>query len=155
MYCTTQNGDYEKESVRKDSSNAQLDVIRILLTVGTFVGFRLGLTEIKGAYLQSGLIRREIFVAPPKEWSGPQGVLWRLRKPPYGIVEAGQQWAKVIEEWILSKEGGALERIHGLRQLYVMRDPLENITIKVAKVKDHFIIGSTVRLMPDFINRLP
>lgn len=32
----------------------------------------------------------------PKEWEGPRGVLWILLKIPYGITEAGRQWAQLF-----------------------------------------------------------
>ena len=92
------NRDRQKDNIRKDSSTAQFDVIRILLTAVTFIGMRLALADIKGAYLQSGPIQREIYVRPPREWKGSRGKLWRLTKLPYGIVEAGRQWAKTVEE---------------------------------------------------------
>lgn len=88
------NRDLEKDSIRKDSATAQLCVIRLLLSIVTFLGFRLGFADIKGAYLQSGPIQRQIYVRPPKEWQGTRGrlskILWKLTKLPYGIVEAGR-----------------------------------------------------------------
>lgn len=64
------NRDSEKDEIRKDSSTAQFDVIRILLAAVTFMGMRLALADIKGAYLQSGSIQRDIYVRPPREWKG-------------------------------------------------------------------------------------
>lgn len=85
------NRDNERGDIRKDSSTAQFDVIRLLLCLTTFLGLRLGLADVKGAYLQSGPIQRELYVRPPREWKGPRGILWKLTKLPYGIVEAGRQ----------------------------------------------------------------
>lgn len=142
------NRDVEKDSIRKDSATAQLGVIRLLLSIVTFLGFRLGFADIKGAYLQSGPIQRDIYVRPPKEWQGARGmlwrVLWRLTKLPYGIVEAGRQWQKTIERWMMSE--GGLETVFGLSQLFVQRDKDGKIKLLVAKVTDDFLIGG---LRPD------
>lgn len=63
--CPHGNRDVEKDYVRKDSATAQYDVILLILAIVTFLPFRLGLVDIKGAYLQSGPIRRDIYVRPP------------------------------------------------------------------------------------------
>lgn len=150
------NRDVEKESIRKDSATAQLCVIRLLLSIVTFLGFRLGFADIKGAYLQSGPIQRDIYVRPPKEWQGARGmlwrVLWRLTKLPYGIVEAGRQWQKTIERWMLS--AGGLETVFGLSQLFLQRDINGNIILLVAKVTDDFLIGGSVADITRFIERM-
>ena len=106
------NHDAEKDEIRKDSSTAQLFVIRLLFSVVTFLGFRLRMADIKGAYLQSGPITREIFVQPPRKWTGPRGTLWKLTKIRYGIVEAGRQWQKTIEDYM--PDTGKLERVFGI-----------------------------------------
>ena len=73
------NRDVEKHNIRKDSSTAQFDIIRILFMDVSLLGFRLGMADIEGAYLQSGPIRRTIYVRPPSEWQGPRGTLWKLK----------------------------------------------------------------------------
>ena len=146
------NRDNEKDNIRKDSSTAQFDVIRLLLAVATFVGMRLAMADIKGAYLQSGPIQRKIFVRPPREWRGERGKLWKLKKLPYGIIEAGRQWAKTVEEWMLTT--GGLERIQGLNQLYVRRDNLGKIILIVAKVTDDFICGGSIEDTKAFISEM-
>lgn len=92
------NHDDEKDDVRKDSSNAPLFVVRLLLSLVTFLCFRIGTADIKGAFLQIGPIRRNIYVRPPREWNSLRGLLWRLLKLPYGIAGAGRQWQTVVEE---------------------------------------------------------
>lgn len=70
-----------------------------------FLGFRIGTADIKGAFLQSGPIRRYIFVRPPREWPRLRGRLWKLLKLPYGITDAGRQWQVVVEDWMLTQAG--------------------------------------------------
>ena len=40
------NRDDEKDRIRKDSATAQLNIIRLLLSVVTFLGFRIGMADI-------------------------------------------------------------------------------------------------------------
>ena len=146
------NHDAEKDEIRKDSSTAQLFVIRLLLSIVTFLGFLLGMADIKGAYLQSGPIKREIYVRPLREWEGSRSTLWKLTKLPYGIVEAGRQWQKTIEAWMLGP--GKLERVFGIGQLFVRRNIQGKIIMLVAKVTDDFIIGGTIEDIENIIQAM-
>ena len=146
------NHDNEKDTVRKDSSNASLFVVRLLLSLATFLSFRIATADIKGAFLQSGPINRQIFVRPPKEWHGPRGVLWKLRKLPYGIADAGRQWQKVVEKWMLDKAG--VERVFGIPQLFAQRDGNGAIKLLIAKVTDDFLLGGSPKHMQMFIDKL-
>lgn len=146
------NRDDEKNDIRKDSSTAQLSTIRLLLSLVTFLGFRLTTADIKGAYLQSGPVKRDIYVRPPREWRGPRMTLWKLLKRPYGIVEAGRQWQKMIEDWMLNTAG--LERIVGLSQMFIKRNSSRLIILIVAKVTDDFLLGGSALDMNDFVAML-
>lgn len=56
----------DKDLINKDEVAANLFVPRILLSIGTIMGFKFGVADIKGAFMQSGSISLEIFVKPPK-----------------------------------------------------------------------------------------
>ena len=89
--CPHGNRDSGRNYVRKDSATAQFDMIRLMLSIATLLPFRIGLIDIKGAYRQSGPIKRDIYVRPPIEVGEKRGVIWKLVKLPYGITEAGRQ----------------------------------------------------------------
>lgn len=65
-----------------------------------------------------------------------------MTKLPDGIVEAGRQWAKAVEEWMPTS--GGLDRVRGLNQIYVRRDGIGQILLVVTKVTDDFICGGSV-----------
>lgn len=69
------------------------------------LNFRLATADIKGAYLESGPIRRTIYVRPPVEWSSThtdqRNMLWKLTKFPYGIVEAVREWQTTVQARML------------------------------------------------------
>lgn len=66
--CPHGNHDTKKDNIKKDSSTAQFDIIRLMLSLLKFTGYRIGLVHTKGAYLQSGPIQRKIYARPPFEW---------------------------------------------------------------------------------------
>lgn len=146
--CPHGNRDKEAGKIRSDSSNAQYEIIRILLSAASIMSLKLGCIDIKSAYMQSGPINRELYVRPPKEYNGQRGILWRLLKLPYGISEAGRQWAKVIETWLLTD--GNMERVHGMSQLYVLRNNQSNILMLLAKLTDDLLLAGDLNIMETF-----
>lgn len=60
------NRDMMKDELRKYSATAQYDIVRLMLSIKVLLPFNLGLVFINGAYMQSGPIRRQICVRPPK-----------------------------------------------------------------------------------------
>lgn len=148
--CPHGNRDIEKEDIRKDSATAQFDVIRLMLTILTFLPFSIGLVDIKGAYLQSGPIRRDIYVRPPREWRTlPRGWIWHLLKLPYGITEAGRQWAMVLEEWLLEELG--MERVYGVSQMFLRRNEESEIIFILVKVTDDILFAGKIDSMNHFV----
>lgn len=89
--CPHGSRNKEKDGIRKDSSTAKFDFIRLLVSIAACSNLSLASIDIKGAYLQSGLTKRDIYIRLPREYNGPRGVLWNLNKLPYGIVESGRQ----------------------------------------------------------------
>lgn len=148
--CPHGNRDAMKDGIRKDSATAQFDVIRLMLSLATILSFNLGVVDVSGAYMQSGPIKRNIYVRPPREWDGtPRGKVWYLLKLPYGIVEAGRQWALVIEDWLLNDAG--MQRVNGISQLYMRRDSKGQINLILAKVTDDILIAGNVDEIQQFI----
>lgn len=43
------------------------------------------LADVKGEFIQSGQIHREVYVRPRKELEPGRGMLWRLLMLPYGL----------------------------------------------------------------------
>ena len=142
--CPHGNRDSEKEGIRKDSAAVQWPVIRLLLSLSALMGFRIGTIDISAAYLQSGPITRLIFVRPPQEHCRKRGTLWKLLKLPYGIAEAGRQWQTTCETWLLSKDIG-FEIVHGVTQLFVLRNSNGGVRMLCAKVTDDFLFSGTIR----------
>lgn len=150
--CPHGNRDRLKDDVRKDSSTAQFDVIRLALSMAAGMNAVLGHVDIKGAYLQSGPIKRTIYVRPPRELGVERGTLWKLTKLPYGITEAGRQWAMVFEQWLT--EAAGLERVSGADQLFVKRNEDGAIFMLMAKVTDDLLMVGSAGNLADFVKML-
>lgn len=145
--CPHGNWDRFKRTVRKDLQTAQLDVIIMLLSLTSILFFLLGGIDVKGTYLQSGRIKRVIYVRPPKEMNVARDILWRLNKL-LSITEAGRQWAKEIESWMIDDYG--LQRIYGFSHLYLKRYDAEKIKLIIAKAKDEILLAGHIQQMKEF-----
>lgn len=58
--CPHINEDSDKDEVRKDSSNAQLSIVRLMLSITTSVGVHIRTADSKDSFLQSGAIKRVV-----------------------------------------------------------------------------------------------
>lgn len=88
--------------------------------------------------MQSGPIRRELYVRLHKHINCRQNNVWKLLRLSYGIVEAGQQWLCAIEEWLVTTYKA--ERITGVDQLFLKKGEDGRIILLIAKVVDDFFL---------------
>lgn len=140
--CPNGNRDRLRKTVQKDSAIPQFDIIHLLLSLATIFFFDLGYIDIKCAHLQSGPIRRIIYVRPPRELNLPRNILCKLRKLPYGINEAGRQLAKEIESWLVSEY--RFQCFFGVSQLHIKRDSDSKIILIATKVTDDILIAGKI-----------
>ena len=132
------NKDADKDIVRKDCSAAGMLIVRIIAFLAVLFGFVVGAADIKGAYMQSGPAPRSIYVRPPRALKSRRRTLWRMLLLPYGISDAGRQWATTVETWMIDTYG--LTRIAGIEQLYVLREG-SCIKLIVGKATDDFLVA--------------
>jgi Reverse transcriptase (RNA-dependent DNA polymerase) len=145
------NEDNERDDVRKDTQAASFTSIRTLLALAAIYHLHIACIDTKGAYLQSGRCRRDIFVRPPNEWRQVRGVAWKLLKLPYGLPDAGHQWQTVIDDFILSLE---FSIIPGLPQLFKQQSDSKNPPTILAKVTDDILLVGTESALESFIQNI-
>lgn len=150
--CPHGNMDKLKGRIRSDSASVRFDVIRLMLSIATTKGFSLGCADVQGAYLQSGPIGRTIYVRPPLQAARRKGCIWRLLKLPYGIPEAGRQWAKVFEAWLTGEAG--LERVPGISQMFIRRGKGGEIKLMVSKVTDDILMAGSAHDLRQFASTM-
>jgi hypothetical protein len=77
------------------SAVAKYPTLHALLSIATHENMELHQIDVVGAYLQ-GDLDEEIYMSPPDglKVKGKEGWSLRLRKPLYGLKQAGRQWKK-------------------------------------------------------------
>lgn len=99
--------------------------------------------------MQSGPIKRDIYIRPRRKCNSPKGTLWKLLKLSYGIVEAGRRGAAVFEDWLL--ESARLACVRGTGQLYLKESALN---LFAAKITDDFLIAEEKKTIFTFFDCL-
>jgi hypothetical protein len=83
--------DKEKDIVSSDSPVASSAAQRLLLSLLAELPWIPNSWDFTTAYLQGKSLTRDVFVVPPIDFVGSH-VVWRLKKPLYGIVSAPKSW---------------------------------------------------------------
>ena len=86
-----------KDNIRTDSPTASKEAIKLALVIAANEGFKVKSGDIKSVYLQRELIKRKIYVRPPKE-AQSNGKLWLLLQGAYGIVDGGRLFYLKLSE---------------------------------------------------------
>eukprot|EP00737_Agarophyton_chilense_P005146 gb/GEZJ01007286.1/.p1 GENE.gb/GEZJ01007286.1/~~gb/GEZJ01007286.1/.p1 ORF type:complete len:237 (-),score=12.09 gb/GEZJ01007286.1/:830-1540(-) len=150
--CPHGNRDKAKRDIRNDSANEQFDIIRILLYFSLILQFHLGCVDVKGAYLQSGPISRDLYGRPPRESKGKRSTLCKVVKLPYWTSEAGRQLSTVIKSWLLSE--AKFHPVFGVSQLYIRRRTDGGIKILLAKPTDDLLFSASELDMQEFSDEI-
>ena len=88
----TVRGDQDDASgIRKDSPTFRKGNIKIFSTIAAKEKWEIKSSDVTCAFLQGVDIERDVFLLPPKERRVP-GMLWKLLKPVYGLVDAPRGW---------------------------------------------------------------
>lgn len=117
MHCHL---DAEKETVRADCVAAYMLIVMHILCLGTCLGFKFGSADIKGSFMQSGPITRQVYVRPPRDCPHNRGAFWKLLNSHMGFSkQAGRGFLK-IEDWMMNEYG--LERVFDDLELFVKRE---------------------------------
>ena len=83
---------FEEEAlVDAESPTTRKQSVRLFLTITAMFKWQVKSLDIKAAFLQSEQIDREIFLRPPRDIK-KQGIIWRLKKPLYGLNDASRSW---------------------------------------------------------------
>lgn len=132
------NRDDDKDLVRSDSAAADMMIVILVISLAAILGFNLATADIKGAYMQSGPIRREVYLRPPRDFYHKRGVVWKLLKLPYGMADAGRQWLLRAEDWMMTT--ACMKRVEVVNQLF-SKEKDGDIILIAAKVIDDFLIA--------------
>lgn len=93
--------DTDKERVSAHCAAAYMALIWPLLSIWTCLWFTFGGADLKGAYMKSGPINKYFYIRPPRDCYRKRIIVWLLLKAPYGLADAGRQWALKFESWMM------------------------------------------------------
>ena len=85
-------GFQETEPPVSDSPTAQKSITRMCLVLCNIFGWKLEGLDIRAAFLQSNDIDRVILMRPPKEFRKGEDVVWKIKKPIYGLNDGARKW---------------------------------------------------------------
>ena len=74
-----------------DSPTSSRETVKIFLAIAGNEKWSVESSDVRSAFLQSEMIDRDVFVEPPEERKKP-GIIWKLRKPVYGLNDASRKW---------------------------------------------------------------
>ena len=90
-------GFHEETKPQADSPTAMRESVKPFLAIAANQGFELESVDIRAAFLQSKPLDRDVFIEPPKDLK-KTGVIWKLKKPLYGLDDASRKfWLRMRE----------------------------------------------------------
>ena len=132
-------GFQETSPPQSDSPTMRRESLKLLLAVAANEGFSLRSVDIRAAFLQAKGLEREVFMAPPKDIQKP-GILWKLRKPLYGLNDASRKfWLKVKEVF---RDFG-LKKLVGDEALYYKHNKDGNLEGMISTHVDDFSLAGS------------
>ena len=87
---------------QSDSLTAAKESFKLLMALLANFHFKLALVDIRAAFLQSKVLDRDIFVEPPSDIK-KQGIIWKLRKPLYGLDDASRKFWLWVRDVFMNK----------------------------------------------------
>lgn len=89
----------DTEQMKTDSPTCSKESLRTVLCILASNKWSVHSMDVKSAYLQGNPIERELCLKPPAFANTTK--LWKLKKTPYGLSDAGRQWyIRILKELI-------------------------------------------------------
>lgn len=137
--------------IRGYCTSSDILVVTRVLAIRTCLVFTFGTDDIKGSFMESWPIEREVYFNPSIDFFRRREILWRLRKLPYYVIDVGRQWMSKTKKWMTNDYG--LERVFGVAQLCVKHEG-NRIVLLVAKYTDNILISRAEREVERFAGEL-
>ena len=131
-------GFQELHKRQSDSPTALRESLKLFLAVSANSNFDLRAVDIRAAFLQSEPLKREVFIAPPKDIA-KDGIIWKLIKPIYGLDDASRKFWITVKK-IFNEEG--LVPLTGDEAFYHKREDDVLKGIVLTHVDDFLMAGT-------------
>ena len=90
---------FEENYPRSDAPTINKTSLRLLFTIATSKRWQLESLDITAAFLQSEEISRDVYLKPPADIR-KNGIIWKLRKPVYGLGDSARKWYLTLSEYL-------------------------------------------------------
>ena len=80
--------------------------MRCFLSIAATKGWKISSLDFTGAFLQGSELDREVVVIPPPDLlkkTDNKRILWKLRKPLYGLNDAARRWWKKLDTAMINR----------------------------------------------------
>ena len=124
--------------IRTDSPTISKECLRLVSAIAVAHKWKIHSLDVTAAFLQGFAIDRDVFLVPPAE-AKISNVLWKLKKPVYGLSDASRAWYLKASEEIKSK--GAVSSTYD-SALFYLRNNSELEGLICSHVDDFFFNGS-------------
>ena len=142
-------GFQEECKPQADSPTVMKESVKVFLAVAANEKFNLQSIDIRAAFLQSRTLDRDVFIEPPKDLK-KVGVLWKLKKPLYGLDDASRKfWLRIKD--IFKQEG--LRNASGDEAFYYKHDGNNLVGMVITHVDD-FSIAGTKKFIDDLTEKV-
>ena len=92
---------FQEDVDQSDSPTASRDTLKVFFTITANERWIIEGSDVRAAFLQSDIIDRNVFIEPPPQKKKPN-IIWKLRKPSYGLKDASRKWFKTTERTLMS-----------------------------------------------------
>merc|ERR1712030_150068 len=122
-----------------DSPTMRRESLKLFFALAANEDFNLRSIDIRTAFLQAKDLERDIFLLPPTDVR-KEGVIWKLKKPLYGLNDASRKfWLKIKEVF---KEFG-LKKLDGDEAMYYKHDKNGELMGLLSTHVDDFSLAGT------------
>ena len=93
---------FEETYPRSDAPTIKKTSLRMFFTIATSKNWTLESLDITAAFLQADEMNREVFLKPPADIR-KSGLIWRLKKPVYGLGDSARRWYITLKQHLQDK----------------------------------------------------
>ena len=88
--CMRGDNEKNKHLIPTDSPTVNKITLKLMLTIAASKGWEIRCSDISRAFLQTEDINRDVFVIPPPEAQVKRGIIWKLKRAAYGLIDSSR-----------------------------------------------------------------
>ena len=138
------------DQVVKDSPTCAKGTLRVVIWFCSYMQWMCNTMDMRTAFLQGSDLRRDVFIKPPAGFA-TVGVLWKLKKCIYGLVDAARHWYDRVKSELL--DVGCIVSMYD-PCLFYKKDSRGNVYGLIATHVDDFLWAGNASFKCEVIDKL-